>query len=110
MRNLFLLDRMKNIFDRKSGFRTFLFLDFKKLTSAAFFHSFVLPRLILSLAFIRIDERYAQRAINAINNSYFFGKTIKVQFSKHNQGQDRHQARVLTPRSLLQFPLALNRE
>lgn len=43
------------------------------------------------IAFIRIDERYAQRAINAINNSYFFGKTIKVQFSKHNQGQDRHQ-------------------
>ncbi|CAG5112190.1 Oidioi.mRNA.OKI2018_I69.chr2.g6433.t1.cds [Oikopleura dioica] len=42
------------------------------------------------IAFIRIDERYAQRAINAINNSYFFGKTIKVQFSKHNQGgQDR---------------------
>ena len=45
------------------------------------FHDFT---FFLPLAFIRIDEKYAQRAVEAINDSYFFGKQIKVQFSKHN--------------------------
>lgn len=35
-------------------------------------------------AFIKIDEKYAERAVESLNNCYFFGKQIKVQFSKQN--------------------------
>jgi RNA recognition motif-containing protein len=37
-----------------------------------------------SSAFIKIDERYAERAVETVNNSYFFGKQIKVQYSNKN--------------------------
>ena len=35
-------------------------------------------------AFIKIDEKYAERAVDAVNNKYFFGKQIKVQYSNKN--------------------------
>jgi len=36
------------------------------------------------IAFIKIDEKYAERAVESLNNCYFFGKQIKVQYSKQN--------------------------
>ena len=39
---------------------------------------------LVFLAFIKIDERYADRAVQSLNNCFFFGAQIKVQFSKQN--------------------------
>ena len=44
-------------------------------------------------AFVKIDERYADRAVEALNNCFFFGKQIKVQFSKQNADRDRDRDR-----------------
>ena len=56
--------------------------------------SFLIPFLAFS-AFIKIDERYAERAVQSLNNCFFFGAQIKVQFSKQNDNQrntDNHRS------------------
>ena len=54
----------------------------------------MIPFLAFS-AFIKIDERYAERAVQSLNNCFFFGAQIKVQFSKQNDNQrntDNHRS------------------
>ena len=46
-------------------------------------------------AFIKIDEKYAERAVESLNNCYFFGKQIKVQYSKQNPNSSSSSNQVL---------------
>ena len=51
------------------------------------------PFTHILLAFIKIDERYADRAVQSLNNCFFFGAQIKVQFSKQNDNQRHSDSR-----------------
>lgn len=43
------------------------------------------------LAFVEIQEEYADNAIHHMHGSLFYGKEIKVAYSKHNRAQERSQ-------------------
>ena len=60
------------------------------------------PFTHILLAFIKIDERYADRAVQSLNNCFFFGAQIKVQFSKQNDNQ-RHSDSRHSDRQVFSF-------
>jgi len=51
-----------------------------------------------NIAFVEIQEEYADNAIHHMHGSLFYGKEIKVAYSKHNRAQERSQDRNSGPR------------